>query len=213
MTPAMESSSPVGIECSRCGGSVPIADAVQNYGALCSVCESVIWVTLFPAAFEAVQPVDAQPVIEDAEASCFYHATKRATVHCDVCGRFLCPLCHLELGGENLCPSCVEAGQRKKTLTRLENRRILYDTIALVAAIIPALLFWPMILGAPAALFVTIRYWKSPGSLLPRTRIRFYLAILLAILEILFIIALVVLIIVSWRAGIIPPATRSVVVK
>ena len=57
------------------------------------------------------------------------------------------------------------------------------DTIALALATFPALLIWPAIIGAPAALYVVIRRWRAPLSILPRTRIRFYLAALFALAE------------------------------
>ena len=48
---------------------------------------------------------------------------------------------------------------------------------------LPALLIWPAIVGAPAALYVIVRRWRAPGSVVPRTRIRFYLAALFALGE------------------------------
>jgi hypothetical protein len=60
----------------------------------------------------------------------------------------------------------------------------MYDTIALALATIPAVLIWPVIVGAPAAIFIVFRRWNAPRSILPRTRIRFYLAALFALAEI-----------------------------
>lgn len=181
------------IECTRCGAPLPLADAIREYGAVCHTCGSVTWANVFPAAFQPLSGHAAEPVVDDTEASCFYHATKRAVVHCDSCGRFLCSLCQIELGGENLCPACVEAGRRAKTLPKLENHRILYDSIALAIAVIPALFFlWPAIVGAPAALYVAFRYRKAPGSLVRKRRIQFVLAIVLALAEIAAVVTLTV---------------------
>jgi hypothetical protein len=33
-------------------------------------------------------------------------------------------------------------------------------------------------------LYVVVRYWRAPSSILPRTKIRFYIAALLATIEI-----------------------------
>jgi hypothetical protein len=56
--------------------------------------------------------------------------------------------------------------------------------MALVLAVVPAFLIWPTIITAPMSLYVSARYWRKPSSLLPRTKIRFYLAVLVAVLQI-----------------------------
>jgi hypothetical protein len=60
----------------------------------------------------------------------------------------------------------------------------MYDSIALALATLPALLFWPVVFTAPAALYVVVRRWREPGSLVPRTKVRFVLAALFALAEI-----------------------------
>jgi hypothetical protein len=68
----------------------------------------------------------------------------------------------------------------------LDNRRTLYDSIALGLATLPLIppLIYFSFLTAPAALFVAIRFWRSPSSLTPRTKIRLWLAVVFAALEI-----------------------------
>ena len=156
--------------------------------------------SLFPAAFQPPRIDLAEPIVDPDEASCFYHPAKRAVAHCDICGRFLCALCRIELGRidleeRNLCPVCLENGRRTRTIERLEPRRVLYDNIALGAATIPVLFVWPAIFGAMAALFVALRYWRAPGSIVPRSRVRFWLAIVLALLEIAAMVTLVVILV------------------
>lgn len=73
----------------------------------------------------------------------------------------------------------------------METRRTMYDSVALAFATFPALLIWPVVLGAPAALWVVFRRWRSPGSVVPRTRLRFILAALIALAEIAGVIALI----------------------
>jgi hypothetical protein len=72
----------------------------------------------------------------------------------------------------------------------LENRRVLYDKIALALALYPMLLFYLTFFTAPMAIFVAIRYWKAPSSILPRTRVRFVIALVLAVFQIAGWIAL-----------------------
>ena len=59
-----------------------------------------------------------------------------------------------------------------------------YDTLALGLALVPVLVFYLTLITAPMALFVAIRYWKSPRSLVRRSNVRFILAITIALLQI-----------------------------
>jgi hypothetical protein len=127
----------------------------------------------------------------EGESGCFYHPAKRAVAACESCGRFLCALCDLDLNGEHICPACLETGRRKGKLKQLENRRVLYDAVALSLATLPLLFFWPTIITAPCALYVVVRRWNAPASLVRRGKWRMVLAAILAILEIAAWIAVV----------------------
>jgi hypothetical protein len=124
--------------------------------------------------------------LAQGESSCFYHPHKRAVLPCESCGRFLCSLCDVELSGQHLCPGCLETGKRKGRLEQLQNHRLRYDKIALGLAVLPVLLIataWFTIVTAPAAMFVAIRHWKSPSSLLTQSKVRFVVAMLIAGLQ------------------------------
>lgn len=99
----------------------------------------------------------------------------------------MCALCDCELNGDHFCPVCLEMGKTKGKIKSLENRRTLYDTIALALAVLPiaTVVFWFFtIVTAPMALFIAIRYWNSPRSLVHRTKFRYVLAITIATLQI-----------------------------
>jgi len=121
------------------------------------------------------------------EATCFYHPQKKAVLPCEGCGRFLCALCDCELHGQHFCPACLEVGRKKRKIKSLENERTLYDSIALSLAVLPVAIV-PLIyftfITAPASLFVALRYWNAPRSIVHRTRIRLVLAIIFASLQI-----------------------------
>ena len=70
-------------------------------------------------------------MLVDGEASCFYHPAKKAVLPCESCGRFLCAVCDVEMNGQHLCPACLASGKKKGRLKQLENRRTLYDSLAL----------------------------------------------------------------------------------
>jgi len=171
------------IACPKC--SAALSENVTNFSALakCNACGVRLRVDVFPALNKKPEIGAAGEIItSSSEASCYYHQKKKAVIHCSMCGRFLCALCNLEIGNQNFCPACLETGDRKKKIDVLENQRILYDNIALFLAVLPfTFIFWFLsFLSAPAALFIVIRYWKAPSSLIHRSKIRFVAAFVLA---------------------------------
>lgn len=73
----------------------------------------------------------------------------------------------------------------------VETSRTMYDSMALALATFPALLIWPALVSAPWTLWVVFRRWRAPSSVVPRTRIRFYLAALIALVEIAGIVLVI----------------------
>jgi predicted permease len=65
------------------------------------------------------------------------------------------------------------------------NQRTLHDQVALSLALIPLVFFRAMIITAPTAIYPAIRKWYSPSSILPRTKVRFVIAISIGALQIL----------------------------
>jgi hypothetical protein len=156
--------------------------------APCPACGVPLLAEVFPALFRPVGAgQSAERLIVDDESSCFYHPQKKAVLPCDGCGRFLCALCDCPLHGQHYCPACLEAGRTKGKIKNLENERTLYDNIALSLVILPIALiitYYFTLIMAPMAIYVAIRYWKAPGSIVRRTKVRFMLAVLIALLEI-----------------------------
>jgi hypothetical protein len=173
------------IPCPKCRAALPNYFFVAANLTPCPSCGAELAVRAFPALFAPPRQEGSGDPLLEGEAGCFYHPLKRAFVTCHLCGRFLCGLCNVEFKGRNWCPVCLETTSRKRKETDLENHRTLYDTLALALATAPFLVFfWPAAIGAPVALYVSIRHWNSPTSILPRTKIRFMLAIFFALAEI-----------------------------
>ncbi len=149
----------------------------------CPSCEAPLEVEVYPAILQTLSAAAAEPLLVEGQSSCFYHPTKKASVVCDGCGRFLCGLCDLEFNGRHLCPACLETGQKKSKFKDLENTRVLWDHIALTVALLPALCIWPSLIGAPYALYLVLRYRKAPCSITGRSNVAFAAAGLLALLE------------------------------
>ena len=151
----------------------------------CPACSVPLMGEIFPALFRKTSAGQSgEAIMLEGESSCFYHPQKKAVLPCDGCGRFLCALCDCPLHGKHFCPGCLEAGRTKGKIKSLENQRTLYDSIALALAIYPLLIFYFTLITAPMTLFIAIRYWNAPQSILRRTKIRFIAAIVIALLEI-----------------------------
>jgi hypothetical protein len=165
----------------------------------CPNCASYLEAYFFPPFFRAAPVgVAATALVDHTEASCFYHTHKQAVGVCDGCGRLVCALCSIELGSEHLCPNCLSSGKKKGKLTTLENVRTRYDSIALSLAIFAGFLgFFSCgiltALMAPAAIYISIRHWNSPGSLLGSSKVRFVIAILVSVLTLLLAIGFMAL--------------------
>jgi hypothetical protein len=172
------------LQCPQCRAPLPDEFVNRPDLAPCPRCGGRVQVEIYPALFRPKAEGHAgEAVMIEGEASCFYHPEKKAVRPCDGCGRFLCSLCDCELHGEHFCPACLEVGRKKGKIRRLENERTLYDSIALALTIYPLLVFYFTLLAAPLALFIAIRYWNAPGSIIRRTKARMIAAIVLALLE------------------------------
>ena len=175
------------IYCSACSWPLPPESWRQNEAVHCPGCSAVLRLTVFPAVARPTAQQTPEAIGGAAEASCYYHPENRAVAPCDECGRFLCALCELQVDGRRVCPGCLESGVKGKRL-HLETERKLYDGIALSLSTLPVLLVWPAFIGAPMALYYCVRYWRAPGSIVPRTKLRFYLAAVFSLAEITFIV-------------------------
>src|SRR5579871_6371055 len=185
--------------CAEC--SLPVAPDAWNRGAAhCRGCGRTILAAVFPAIESTRAGALPEAVESETEASCFYHPDSRAAIPCDECGRFLCRLCELEIGGRHLCPQCFQSGAASEKIANVVTSRTMYDSIAIALVTWP-ILFWPMLLvSAPAALFLIVRRWRAPGSLVPRTRARYYIAGLIALAEIVGVVLLIVAVVYQSRS-------------
>ena len=182
---------PVELACPKCASQLDSPDAGRLTPMRCSSCEAAIEVLVFSALRGlAPQPVAPEPRVDESEGGCFFHPQNRAQLPCEVCGRFLCSLCDLEIQGMHLCPACLESGRHRQSLEILVHKRFIPDRAALVLVICP-LLFYPMlVVTAPVGLYLAIRSFSSSRSLVPAgRRRRAIIASVLAVLEIIMVAA------------------------
>jgi hypothetical protein len=173
------------IQCPQCRAWLMEGVFNQPEFAPCPACGVPLQVEVFPALFRKMSAGQSgEAIMVEGESSCFYHPQKKAVLPCDGCGRFLCALCDCVIEGRHFCPVCLETGKTKGKIKSLDNARTLYDNIALSLAIYPLIIFYFTIITAPMTLFVAIRYWKAPQSILHRTKMRFIAAIIISVLQI-----------------------------
>jgi hypothetical protein len=180
----MEKAPEAPLTCRTCRTGLP--PEIFNTAAVvaCPTCRTPTLAAVFPAAYRAYDAGrPAEAVLTDGEAGCFYHQDKKAVIACEGCGRFLCGLCDVSIAGQHLCPGCIETGKKKGRLPQIGKHRLLYDDIALAVAILPLLIWFVTCITAPIAIYLVVRHWKSPGSLVRRGKGRFVLAFIFAGLE------------------------------
>jgi hypothetical protein len=175
------------LRCLSCSTAVPEVLFNQPEPKPCPQCGRLFQVEVFPAFFQPIlRGRDGDPVLIEGEASCFYHPQKKATVPCEACGRFLCALCDCELHGKHFCPGCLQTGKQKGKIQKLENQRTLYDNIALALAVYPVVLLFGIYftcITAPMALYISIRHWKTPSSVVRQSKARHVLAMIFSTLQ------------------------------
>lgn len=183
------------LHCPKCRVSLATDNLRRDRFVACFGCGSSLRSVAFPALHRQPPATEAEAVVISGDASCFFHATKRAKSTCDQCGRFLCALCEVEVRDQKLCPACVTLGRNSGELTQLETSRARWDSRCLNLAVFP-LLFWPVtVVTAPAVLILIFKFWKSPGSLINPSKWRYVVAGLFAALEVVgcaaFVIAMI----------------------
>ncbi|HXW56829.1 MAG TPA: hypothetical protein VEJ67_13850 [Candidatus Cybelea sp.] len=144
----------------------------------CLYCQEQLQIRLWPVIR---QDAGAAVPMGD-QATCFFHPDKAFHACCQRCGRFVCALCDLQLGGDHVCPTCFERGRADSGLgdagkAEWRHRDVLYDSIALTVGW-SWIIIWPVIFAAvPIAIVLHVKYRKAPRSyLIPRSAWRFWAA-------------------------------------
>jgi len=72
----------------------------------------------------------------------------------------------------HICPSCIQSAQGHAGASELDAHRVRYDSLALALAIVPT------IVTPAVSVYLAVRYWSAPMSLVHSSRIRWVLALL-----------------------------------
>ncbi|MDI6775578.1 MAG: hypothetical protein QME60_09390 [Verrucomicrobiota bacterium] len=183
----MAETTPSTLVCSRCEAALYPEAGGGSGTVICPSCGVELVAAVFPALFRPAEKGRVGERVQlDDEASCFYHPGKKAVTGCENCGRFLCGLCEIKLADRLLCSACIESGKQQETIEPLRARRALYDNIAISLAVYPMVVppfIYFTFLTAPVALFLAIRHWKTPQSIVPASKVKAAIAVLLAGLQ------------------------------
>ena len=178
---------PAPLTCPKCRSDLGEETAQPGVTMSCPSCSRPVETLVFPAYHRpasVANPVEA--VVAEEDAGCFYHPQSRARQVCDICGRFLCGLCDVELQERHVCPGCVGSKRGKSHISHLDGDRLLYGGMALLIAVVPAVVLWPVtVITGPLAVFVAIYGWNKPQSLTGARRFSFVLAIIIGLAEII----------------------------
>jgi hypothetical protein len=157
-----------------------------NTGAfqVCPGCSSQVMVTSFPAM---AMPSGLASVVppESGESSCFFHPSNLAESICDGCGRFLCGLCSIKFGKRKFCPGCIYQNRRQKSDPLLVDQALLFDNIAISILLLSAFTLIYLFLGLVISLLsicLVFVGWRYQRTLVRRSRIRFGIALILALI-------------------------------
>lgn len=172
--------------CHRCRERLAFEAFNQPNLIVCGNCGSAGAYFLFPAYYSATIEGQSALVRLEEQASCYFHPSNAATVACEGCGRFLCSVCDIEIGRSHICTYCLQAKKTQSTSAKLENERVLHDSVTFTLAAAVPFLFWPAApFTAPYALYRAIRYYNAPTSIMGRSKWRLIVSMLLCVFQII----------------------------
>jgi hypothetical protein len=199
------------VRCASC--QTPLTDKIfhGDTATECGFCGRTIRAFLLPKLYQSASAAPPSLPVEapaEGESTCFYSPNRKATKVCGHCGVFVSDAWAAQWGSETVCLKCLEQLRSKNVDQRFEASRKLWDNIALGMIVVPfvvAFLLLCTLIGypfafmvlmltlftAPAAIFIALRYWNAPRSLVPRGRMRLVLALLFGV----FLLC-------AWTAGI-----------
>jgi hypothetical protein len=192
------------VRCAGCGATQSAAIFRTQPVSACTSCHRELQVRVLPAVFGAANKPPALPPGEgqEGETWCFYDPSRKASHSCSHCGVFVSEAWAAKWGEEVVCLKCLDELRTTSLDTRFQSKRVLWDNVVLGLAVGPWLLsvafvftlffyFLAMfstlltLITAPAALFVGLRYWNAPRSLVPRGKGRLVTGLGLAVLQML----------------------------
>lgn len=167
------------LQCTKCKRPIENQKSGVNEKISCQGCGSILRAFAFPALYHVDTYVNAEKVDSQEDASCFIHDDKKAVYNCCQCGRFVCMICDIHIGENHFCPECVASAKKSDNDKKLKNSTTLYDSVALGISVLQ-FFFGPLsILCSAIVLFMVVKYWNKVNTVVPRSKWRFILAVMI----------------------------------
>ncbi len=180
------------ITCPKCKHTLNVNKEVTQVEQTCPVCSTKLRFFLFPRLFR--EPSDAaakqSTPSTSGDATCQFYPELMAELVCDECGCFMSKKASVNWGDRDLCLPCLHSLRELQQSADFQAKTNIYDNraLALVTWLAPVTLF-----TAPLALFILIRHRKAGTGFIPRSKARWWLALILSILWIILWITLLVI--------------------
>ena len=114
----------------------------------------------------------------EGDAVCQFYPELQAEAICDECGCLLSRKAAVDWGGRTFCLPCLHSLREGKQTDDFLARRTLYDNVALGLVLFLAPL---SIITGPLAFYYVLRYRDASRGLVPRSRFRWWLALVLSV--------------------------------
>jgi hypothetical protein len=181
-------SATVWLACPACKSPKSAGFRPDTASTTCLACRKPVEALLLPRAFKPFSPPplpSAPPALGDAV--CFYDAAQKATCLCSQCGVLVSDSWSANWGNRKVCLRCLEKLRESGRDSNFESSRLMWDNICLLLSSTIFILIFPYfaIIAAPATIVLGIRTWNHPRSLVPRSRFRLIVALILASLQVL----------------------------
>ena len=181
------------VKCGFCGTVCHTPLTHRQNRVQCANCKTEITLFTFPALLKKEKARSAAPKVDEEESCCFYHAEAKAERVCEDCGRFLCGLCDVSFKGKHLCTICIQELTTKKDKA-FSGDVFRYDILAFHIALVSCLFYPFAIISAPIVIFLVIYGLSKPNGVVPRSRWRFVVAPILALIMFSVIIGLIIIV-------------------
>jgi hypothetical protein len=171
------------VKCPKCRAS--IYDPFFNNEVMvpCAVCSTPLRILAFPALQRPVEVGSTgERILVEGESSCFYHPSKRASICCEHCGRFICLLCDIAVNGKHLCAACLNGEVGKGNVSDLRTSGFRYDRAAFSLVILSLILVVAFVV-APAAIYYCIKGLREKDPVMPKKTRKLIVLLVIACLE------------------------------
>ncbi|MEM1441188.1 MAG: hypothetical protein AAGF67_02530 [Verrucomicrobiota bacterium] len=175
------------LQCPTCRNLLTVNREVESLEDKCPVCQSKVEIEVFPRLFrEPIIRVETK-IADESEAACTFFPELKAEKVCDGCGSLLSEKATIVWGEDEVCMPCLYRFREEEKSLRFLPHAILNDNRALALVTILAPL---SLVTAPLALILLLRHRKEKDTIFPRSRWRWWTAMVLSVFWILIWIAI-----------------------